>query len=90
MNLVDYKVTSMISQVDAMKKDISQLQTDVHTLQLESASSVATAKTVAIALEKSDEDRSQESEKIWTPVNRFIGLIVALGVIINIAIKMWI
>lgn len=89
MNLVDYKVTSMITQVDAMKKDISKLQTDVHTLQLESASSVATAKIVATALEKSDEERVHESEKVWTPVNRFIGLIVGLGVVINIAIRLW-
>lgn len=90
VNLVDYKVTSMITQVDGMKKDISKLQTDVHTLQSESMSRDAKAEAVALALDKSDMDREHKAELAWNPVSKLVTIVVGAGVIVNLIIKFWI
>jgi regulator of replication initiation timing len=90
MNLVDYKVTSMITQVDGMKKDISKLQTDVHTLQLEAASRDITAHSVADALTAADDVREHKAEQAWGPVSKAVTIVVALGVLVDIAVKLWI
>ena len=76
INMVDYKVTNMITQVDTMKADISKLQTDVHTLQIEAVSREATAKTVASTLKEKNEEDQQHSEQKWSPYQKAITILM--------------
>lgn len=87
IDLVSAKVTDLIPRVNRLEDRTKTLEDLTLSLSKDAEAEAAKKIALALALKEADENRRNQSEQTWTPVQRFMAVLASIGGAAALAIQ---
>jgi hypothetical protein len=89
LDLLNYRVADLIPRVGKVEDRVKALEDLTLTLSKNAEAEEAKKIASAAALKEADDLRRNQSERSWTPIQRFFAAVGAIGVIVALVIQFY-
>lgn len=89
LDRVNDKVDGIVPRVGKLEDRVDALENDTLVLQKDAQAEEAKKIALALALKEADETRRNQSERSWTPIQRFFAVVGAIGIVAALIIQFY-